>query len=525
MSARKCGKLALIVLVTAGATGARALEYGWNGGGASDAWSDAGNWTNGAAPGSINTDTLVFFGSDRLTNSVDVNNPWVLRTITFTNLGRAVLLTGNTLRFDNTGVMLDLRGGQSVTISNAVEIAGGRGTRTVNQGGTGGALLTLAGPVSIEAGSSLWGRGGSTLVISGPVSGAGAVTRTDPGTLRLLNPTNSFTGNIGAAHGVIEVETIGNAGVPSHAGAGAFVSLGQGTWGPSDTGTLRYTGASGSTDREIRMVSNVQTQLSSTLPFSGRPTLDITNAASTLTFNGNFVYDGVSTLGMWRVTGAGNGVINGDIRTRSARFEKTGTGTWTINGGNSLTNLTEVKAGTLVVNGTHTNAGTYSVSGGATLGGSGLIQLADGSGVSILGGGHLSPGTSAGTLTITNGGLTFAPTSILDFELSATDTTVGGGVNDHIALFGPLVLDGVLNLSGSGDFTAAPYNSTWTLIQFTGGLTDNTLSLGTAPDPGTGRSWQIAADTDRVTLSIVPEPGTALLGLVGLLVLALRRRP
>jgi hypothetical protein len=41
-----------------------------------------------------------------------------------------------------------------------------------------------------------------------------------PGTLKLLNPTNSVTGNLGASHGVIEVETIGDAGVASHAGAG-----------------------------------------------------------------------------------------------------------------------------------------------------------------------------------------------------------------------------------------------------------------------------------------------------------------
>ena len=500
---------------------AHADNFAWNGGGTTDAWSDGANWTNGAAPTGLNTDTLTLQGSARLSPTVDVYDPWVLRSILFTNLAGALVLSGNTLRFDNTGTMLDLRGGQNVTISNAIQIASGTGTRTISQNGNGGTVLTLVGPVTADA--SILVRGSQTIVIEGCISGAGAVTRTDPGTLKLLNPTNSFTGNLGASHGVIEVETIGDAGVASHAGAGTYITLGQGTWGPSDTGTLRYTGASASTDREIRMVSNVQTQLSATLPFSGRPTIDVTNAATTLTFNGDFVYQSTSTLGMWRVTGNGNGIINGDIRTSSARMEKSGTGTWTINGGNNLTNITEVKAGKLVVNGTHTNAGTYTVSSGATLGGTGTLQLGTGAEVSILGGGHLAPGASAGTLTII-GGLALAPTAILDYELNAADTTIGGGINDLINLVGTVTLDGALNITGSGDFTAAPYLSTWTLMQISGSLTDNTLTPGSLPDPGSGRSWQIAAETDRVTVTIIPEPGSALLVLAGLAALGMRRR-
>ena len=44
------------------------------------------------------------------------------------------------------------------------------------------------------------------------------------------------------------------------------------------------------------------------------------------------------------------------------------------------------------------------------------------------------------------------------------------------------------------------------------------------PDPGSGRSWQIAAETDRVTVTIIPEPGSAFLVLAGLAALGTRRR-
>jgi hypothetical protein len=74
------------------------------------------------------------------------------------------------------------------------------------------------------------------------------------------------------------------------------------------------------------MVSNVQTQLTATLPFSGRPTIDITHAATTLTFNGDFVYQFDQHSRHVAGHRKRNGIINGDFRTSSARLEKSGTG-------------------------------------------------------------------------------------------------------------------------------------------------------------------------------------------------------
>lgn len=468
------------------------------------------------------TNALFMTGSSRLSPIVDGVNPWLLGNLVFTNTSGAVTVSGNTLRFLGAGIMMELRGGQSATVSNAVDITGG--SREIRQMGSVGTVLTLVGPVWFSNNASFFARGAGILAIEGQITGNGSVSRTDDGIVKLLNPTNSFSGNISISHGWIEVATLGNKGVPSHAGAGTTIQLGQGTWGPSDRGTLRYIGATAATDRDFTLSANAATQTSATVPYSGRGTIEVTNSATTLTLNGNFLYAGLSSNGQWRLWGAGNGAIDGDIRTRGAALEKDGAGTWTINGGAGHTNITEVKQGRLTINGTHTNAGNYTVSAYARLGGSGVIWTLDGGGVTLSNNAVLEPGSSAGTLTITNGYLALSPTSILEYELNAADTTVGGGVNDLVRVFGALTLDGTLNITGPGDFTAAPFNSTWTLFEYTGSLTDNTIVLGTLPDPGTLRDWQVSTDSGNVRISIVPEPGTFLMTVVGLAALVLRRR-
>jgi fibronectin-binding autotransporter adhesin len=96
----------------------------------------------------------------------------------------------------------------------------------------------------------------------------------------------------------------------------------------------------------------------------------------------------------------------------------------------------------------------------------------------------------------------------LNFELS-TAGVVGGGINDLVAVNGNLGLDGTLNVTGFGNFGAGTY----TLINFTGALTDGGLALGSMP---AGFSYLIQPGAGKVDLvvSAVPEPGT--LGLLGL---------
>lgn len=126
----------------------------------------------------------------------------------------------------------------------------------------------------------------------------------------------------------------------------------------------------------------------------------------------------------------------------------------------------------------------------------------------------LAPGLSPGTLTVT-GNMQFVATSVLDFELSATSTNSGGGINDLLQLVGPsgdLTLDGTLlwtnvaSVVGQG-WTNGDY---WTLITYAGNLSDNGLELGSLPSLDPGLAWLLDTSVGgEVRLSIViPEPST-----------------
>jgi len=143
----------------------------------------------------------------------------------------------------------------------------------------------------------------------------------------------------------------------------------------------------------------------------------------------------------------------------------------------------------------------------------------------------LAPGLGMGTLTAT-GGVAFVPTSILNFELSATSTNVGGGFNDLLQVASPggnLTLDGTLfwtnvaSVVGNG-WTNGDY---WTLFTYEGTLSDHTLDLGMLPALDSGLMWTLDTSTfGEVRLSIaIPEPSTWALVIIGFgLIACLPRR-
>ena len=215
---------------------------------------------------------------------------------------------------------------------------------------------------------------------------------------------------------------------------------------------------------------------------------------------------------------------------------KTGLGTTTLTGSNSYTGTTIVSNGTLLVNGSISGHGAVIVDVGATLGGTGSIAGP------INVSGVLSPGASVGSFA--SGALTMTTGSTFTFE--ATDHSASGA--DLMVVNGSLALTGV-----TLDLSAANLGlSTWdvgdklTLISYTGAITsgftgyaDDTIYTGgvfgtnqwmfnyndtlrgnnhamDAPAPGEGVSF--------VTFTVVPEPGVALLGSLGLLALLRRRR-
>ena len=106
---------------------------------------------------------------------------------------------------------------------------------------------------------------------------------------------------------------------------------------------------------------------------------------------------------------------------------------------------------------------------------------------------------------------------MLEFELNAADQTVGSGVNDLIAGVTNLTLDGVLNVTGIGDFTAIVAPATWRLFNYSGILTNNTLTLGSTPTLAAGQTFTLdTATSGQVNLVVIPEPGSVALAGIGL---------
>jgi autotransporter-associated beta strand protein len=228
-----------------------------------------------------------------------------------------------------------------------------------------------------------------------------------------------------------------------------------------------------------------------------------------LSGNGSVQLDDGTSLGGTLVVRVGDfdGVISDGAL--GGRIVKPGPGTLFLSGANTYTGGTRVDGGILVidnVSGSATGAGLVTIRPGGELAGGNALATAGfiAGAVAIEDTGHLSPGLSAGTLTLQNS-LTLAAASQLDYELGQPFVD-GGAENDLTKVLGNLVLDGVLNISpfnfgGAGDYT---------LITYGGSLTDNGFSIGTIP-PGFD-SVDFAIDVSvlsKVILRVIPEPASA----------------
>ncbi|MEP3421787.1 MAG: autotransporter domain-containing protein [Erythrobacter sp.] len=143
-------------------------------------------------------------------------------------------------------------------------------------------------------------------------------------------------------------------------------------------------------------------------------------------------------------------------------------GTLILTGANTYTGDTTVTGGTLVLNGSLTSATL--ITGGGTLSGTGTISEA----VTIAGNSTITPAGAGVAGTLTTGDLTLSDTSILAFDLGSPEDA---STSDLIEVNGDLTLDGLLNASNIGDFGIGVYR----LINYTGGLTDNGLTVNSLP--------------------------------------------
>jgi fibronectin-binding autotransporter adhesin len=214
----------------------------------------------------------------------------------------------------------------------------------------------------------------------------------------------------------------------------------------------------------------------------------------------------------------GNGNFSGTLENGGGTLSltKTGAGTQVLSGINTYTGTTTVSGGTLIINGTHAAAGLVNVSSAATLGGNGTVGN-----VVVADGGILSPGASAGHLTVNN--LTLNPSSVMTFELGAPTPAQDAG-SDFVTVGDVLTLDGVINITALPGFGAPVAGDSWLIMSAAGGIANNVATIGSAPALSGGLTFAIdASDSANVFLTVVPEAGTSALVLLGALLLRRRR--
>jgi len=323
-----------------------------------------------------------------------------------------------------------------------------------------GLILADAAPI-IRVGDGTAAGAGMTATIASQIAGVDGLIKTDLGTL-ILTADNTYAGGTTIRDGVLQLGTGGAGGSIQ----GDVVNDGVLAVNRSDDFTF---GGAISGAGALHQMGSGTTILTGNNSYTGGTTI---SAGTLQVGDGAFVGDVVSN-GRLIFNHSSSRVFAGLV-SGAGDFGKAGSGTVILTGDNSYAGATRVDAGTLLIHGDQSAAtGLTSVAAGATLGGFGVI----GGDVVIADGGTLAPGQEVGTLTI-NGDLSLADGSTLDMQLGQANVA-GGALNDLITVGGDLTLDGMLNvsISPSGDFGAGIYR----LINYSGTLTDNGLTLGAMP--------------------------------------------
>jgi|GEM_PF-1980413 len=358
---------------------------------------------------------------------------------------------------------LTIRGKASVSFTSETNLGGAGNVILLDNGGlvySGITPIVLGSSVSFDvaAGGARFSTQQESLSISGQLTGTGPVSFSGgslPGSgfgkyeVRLTNPNNTFTGNIGfsgeGSFGIVADGSLGNAANIVTLGGNVFDGE---SFRPKQGG--------------LRAYANL------TLP-----------ATRAIHLDGDYEGGFIDTNGF-------NVTINGVITevTADIPFVKDGAGTLFINGANTMTGTTTVLAGTLGGTGI---IGLLEVTGTATLApgqSAGTLHTRDvslGHGTTL--GLEFASATLAGQLDVTgtvtlNGSVHLAPTLGYTPATSATFIIIANDDTDPVA--------GVLTFSGTPLDEGAVFTfggASWTISYIGGTGNDVTLTVAPASTP------------------------------------------
>jgi fibronectin-binding autotransporter adhesin len=368
--------------------------------------------------------------------------------------------------------------------------------------------------VFIAAGGAFIDSNGHEITIGTASNGGGALTKNGAGTLT-LTASNNHTGGTTVNQGTLllavdwALNNVSSGGVTVGAGAilRADASLANQLNGLTlNDGTVDAVNSAGHGDwGNFHLTGNVTATGTSSL------NADVALRASNVDFN----VVGGGTLNVGGVLH--NGHLFGQNSGSPATVSKNGPGTMILAGNSTYTGATSVQNGTLLINGVYSGGGLITVAAGATLGGNGTmgdVEIADG--------GILSPGASAGHLTVNH--LTLGPNAILNIELGAP-TLVQDPGSDFVTVGQILTLGGTLNIQGISGFGTPASGDSWLIMTAANGIADNGMVIGSQPALPGGLTFAIDYSSGaEVFLTVVPEAGTAGLFVLGAFLLRRTRR-
>lgn len=442
---------------------------------------------------------------------------------------------------------VNVRSGMTVISSNTA-LGDVSNTITLGASGAGSASLLSNGASNVAHNWVVAAESGGTLTLGSLEPNA-----------RTFSGNGTLNGNLTLLTAATPANTFSLTGVISGTGNVTMSSIAAGAGAAQMSNANTYSGST-TVSSGILSLSNAlalqNSAVDTTASVTGTATAGLRTTVTTLTLGGLtgnknladvFATGTASSAGQYStITGLtlnpGTGVThtysaaiaNGAVAGMS--LTKSGLGTQVLSGTNTYTGATTVTQGTLVVNG-NISTGLVTVGASGTLGGTGTV------GGATTVNGTLAVGTSPGTMTFTNT-LGLNGTTVMEI-----DGTAGAGVDpnghDFINLTGAgaagvLTYGGTMTLDIGTTFGNGTY--LWNLFDFasetggftsitlddeySGSLSESTLGSGVWGLTSGSNTWQFTESTGvlGLTVNVIPEPGAALLGSLGMLMLLRRRR-